>query len=160
MTRIAVVSDSHGGRFHLERFLEYCKLDGIDRVYHLGDITDDARWLQKRLEIPLVGVAGNCDLRGAREALETVEGKRILLVHGDKYGVKYGCEALAEYAQTRMADVALFGHTHRSHTSCVGKIVMVNPGALKDGSMCLLEVTPEDVIPRVMDIDEWFATRD
>ena len=157
MTRIAVVSDSHGGSFHLERFVEFCKVEKMDRIFHLGDVVDDVRWLQRRLDIPITAVAGNCDLRGAREARETVEGKRFLLVHGDKYGVKYTLDRLSYYAEENMMDAALFGHTHRSYSNYVGKVLMINPGALKDGSLCVMEVTPQDIVPRILDVDEWFA---
>ena len=157
MTRIAVIADSHGGIFHLERFVQFCKDEKIDRVFHLGDIADDARWLGRRLEIPITGVAGNCDLRGAREARETVEGKRFLLVHGDKYGVKYTLDRLSYYAEENMMDAALFGHTHRSFAGYVGKVLLVNPGALKDGSLCVMEVNPQGIEPRIMDIDKWFV---
>ena len=159
MTRVAVVSDSHGGIFHLERFVEFCRAEGIDRVFHLGDIVDDAKWLSRKLDIPLTFVAGNCDYlsRCAREARETIEGKRFLLVHGDKYGVKYTLDRLSYYAEENMMDVALFGHTHRSHTGYVGKALLINPGALKDGSLCVMEVTPQDIVPRILDVDQWFA---
>ena len=156
MTRVAVVSDSHCGTFHLERLVEFCRVEGIDRVFHLGDITDDAGWLQRRLEIPLTGVAGNCDLRGAREARETVEGKRFLLVHGDKYGVKYTLDRLSYYAEENMMDAALFGHTHRSYSGYVGKALMINPGALKDGSLCVMEVSAKDIVPQIIDVDKWY----
>ena len=162
MTRIAVVSDSHGGKLHLERFVEFCKAERIDRVYHLGDIVDDAKWLERRLDIPLIYVAGNCDYmareaREIREIRETVEGKRILLVHGDRYGVKYSYDKLSYYAEENMMDAALFGHTHRSFAGYMGNALLINPGALKSGSLCLLEVTPRDIAPRILDVDEWFA---
>ena len=157
MTRIAVISDSHNGDFHLERFVEFCKAENIDRVFHLGDVTDDVRWLQRRLDIPITGVAGNCDPRGAREARETVEGKRFLLVHGDKYGVKYTLDRLSYYAEENMMDVALFGHTHRPYTGYVGKVLLITPGALKDGSLCVMEVSAEDIVPQIIDVDKWFA---
>ena len=162
MTRVAVVSDSHGGRLHLDRFVEFCRAEKIDRVFHLGDIVDDAKWLQKRLEIPLICVAGNCDYMGheAREARETVEGKRFLLVHGDKYGVKYGCDKLSYYAEENHMDAALFGHTHRPFAGYVGGVLLINPGALKSGSLCVMEVTPRDIVPRILDIDEWFSTKE
>ncbi len=161
MTRIAVVSDSHGGRLHLERFVEYCKAEGIERVFHLGDIVDDARWLQKRLGIPLTYVAGNCDYmsREAREAREVVEGKRFLLVHGDRFGVRYGADKLSYYAEENMMDVALYGHTHRAFTGFLGRVLVINPGALKDGSLCVMEVSSRDVVPRILDIDEWYDRR-
>ena len=159
MTRVAVISDSHGGRLHLERFAEFCAAEKIDRVFHLGDIVDDAKWLQKRLDIPLTYVAGNCDFmaREAREARETVEGRRFLLVHGDRHDVKYGCDKLSYYAEENHMDVALFGHTHRSFAAYVGNALLINPGALVSGSLCVLEVTRGDIVPRILDIDQWYS---
>lgn len=161
MTRVAVVSDSHGGKLHLERFAEYCRAEGVARIFHLGDIVDDAKWLRARLELPMDCVAGNCDLFSdwPREARVEIEGKRLLLVHGDRFGVKYGYERLSYYAEENHADAALFGHTHRPFSGYVGPSLLINPGALKSGSFCLLEITKEDVVPRVLDVDEWFAAR-
>ena len=157
MKRIAVISDSHGGRFHLDRFAELCRREKFDQVCHLGDVVDDAMYLRQRLDIPVALVAGNCDIysREARELLLTFEGKRLLLVHGDKYGVKYGYDRLSYYAEEQRADCALFGHTHIAFAGCVGNALLVNPGALKNGSMCILEIDGGDISPRIMDIDQW-----
>ena len=159
MTRIAVISDSHGGKLHLERFAELCRKEKFDQVCHLGDVVDDALWLRRQLDelqIPVALVAGNCDFysREAREASFTIAGKRLLLVHGDKYGVKYGYDRLSYYAEERSADIALFGHTHQPFAGYVGGRLLVNPGALKNGSMCILEIDGGDVLPRMIDIDK------
>ena len=157
MMRIAVVSDSHGGAYHLERFVRFCKSEAIDHVCHLGDMVEDAQYLRKNLDIPVALVAGNCDFysREAREVSFTMEGKRFLLVHGDKHGVKYGYDRLSYYAEENMADCTLFGHTHRAFAGCVGNALLVNPGALKSGSLCILELNGGDIAPRFLDIDQW-----
>ena len=49
--RIAVCSDSHGGKLHLERFIEYCRRENIEQVCHLGDVVEDARCLRENLDI-------------------------------------------------------------------------------------------------------------
>ena len=159
MRRVAVVSDSHGKRFYLERFVEFCREAGVDQVFHLGDITDDAQWLRERLDVPLTNVAGNCDFRGVTEVSETIEGKRFLLTHGHRYGVKFGYTKLSYYAEENMYDVALCGHTHRSFAGYMGRTLIINPGALRDGSLCLMEVSQRDIVPRIINIDEWFASR-
>ena len=157
MTRIAVVSDSHGGQYHLERFVRFCRAEGIEQVFHLGDIVDDARWLRRNLDIPVGFVAGNCDFysREPREIQITIEGKHFLLVHGDRYGVKYGYERLSYYAEEQMADCTLFGHTHSCFAGYVGNALLINPGALKNGTVCVLNVTEKDIEPRILDIDQW-----
>ena len=156
--RIAVISDSHGGKLHLERFAELCRKEKFDQVFHLGDVVDDALWLRKQLDsenIPVALVAGNCDFysRENRELLLTLGGKRFLLVHGDKYGVKYGYDRLSYYAEEKRADCTLFGHTHSAFAGYVGNALLVNPGALKNGSMCILEIKGGDIIPGIIDID-------
>jgi hypothetical protein len=30
---------------------------------------------------------------------------------------------------------------------------------LKNGSLCVLEVTGKDIVPRILDIDQWEATQ-
>jgi len=155
MKRIAVISDSHGGKYHLERFAELCRKEKFDQVVHLGDVVEDALFLRKELDIPVALVAGNCDFysREFREVQLTFEGKRFLLVHGDKQGVKYGLERLSYYAEEQKADCALFGHTHQAFAGYVGNALLVNPGALKNGSMCVLEVSRGDIIPRIVNMD-------
>lgn len=157
MTRIAIVSDSHGGQFHLNRFLEYCRAEKIDQVCHLGDVVDDACFLRKNLDIPVALVAGNCDFysREPRELRFNIEGVRFLLVHGDRYGVKYGYDRLSYYAEEAKANCVLFGHTHVPFAGYVGNALLVNPGALKSGNICMLELDGKDIIPHMLDIDQW-----
>lgn len=156
MTRIGVVSDSHGGRLHLERFVEICRAENFDLVFHLGDVLEDAHWLEKNLEIPVTSVAGNCDFYAhhPREARVTVEGKRLLLLHGDRYRVKLGYDMLSYYAEENSMDAALFGHTHQPFAGYVGRALLINPGALKNGHYCILEVRAGDIVPRILNMDE------
>ena len=157
--RIAVISDSHQGMLHLERCVQYCKTEKVDQIFHLGDVLEDVRYLQKQIvQIPIAAVAGNCDAfsRHQRELRLTLEGKRFLLVHGDKYGVKYGYDRLSYYAEEAMVDVAVFGQTHRAFAGYLGSALLLNPGALKNGSMCMLEVNEKGVEPHFVDIDQWY----
>ena len=156
--RVAIVSDSHQGMVHLKRFVDYCKAEGIEQVFHLGDVMEDVRYLQQNRDIPVAAVAGNCDMfsRHQREVMVKLEGKRFLLVHGDKFGVKYGYERLSYYAEEQMADAALFGHTHSAFIGMMGNVLMINPGALRNGSMCFMDVSAKDIVPRIIDIDKWY----
>ena len=155
MTRIAVISDSHNASMRLEWFAQMCEREKPDQIFHLGDVLSDVQWLEKRLNMPVLAVAGNCDFysRHAREARVTIEGRRILLTHGDVHGVKYGYERLSYYAEENHMDIALFGHTHQAFAGCVGRPLLINPGALKSGSYCMLTIDKNDVIPRIMCLD-------
>lgn len=157
MTRIAVVSDSHGGMYHLQRFVEFCREEKIDQVCHLGDLVEDALYLRGQLEIPVALVAGNCDYysREPREICFTLAGQRFLLNHGDRWGVKLGYDRFSYHAEEQRIDCALFGHTHRAFAGYVGNVLLVNPGALKNGSLCVLEACEKGLDARLLDIDKW-----
>ena len=135
MTRLGVVSDSHGHGLWLERYLALCKRERYDAVFHLGDYDSDARWLEKRLDVPMIAVAGNCDMFSDRPRMARASyGKhRLLAVHGHLQDVKYGYERLSYYAEEQSATIALFGHTHRPYAGWMGGVLLVNPGALMDG---------------------------
>ena len=70
MVKLGIISDSHGSTFWTERFLDVARREKYDAVFHLGDGESEARWLERRLDVPVTFVAGNCDLfsRTAREA--------------------------------------------------------------------------------------------
>ena len=97
----------------------------------------------------MIGVAGNCDFFSfdSREEVIFVEKVKILLTHGDKYGVKNGLDRLSYYAEERSCQLALFGHTHQPFVGYVGRALMVNPGSLKEGRYAELHIDGEKVIP-------------
>ena len=97
-------------------------------------------------------VAGNCDFfsRDAREIEVKIEGVRMLLTHGDKYGVKAGLSKLSYRAEERGCALALFGHTHVPFAGHVGGCLLVNPGALQDGRFAELEVENGKAVPRLL----------
>lgn len=135
MVRLAVISDSHYGRVRLEMFARIAEEERFDAIIHCGDGLSDAKWLAKQLPAEVRYIAGNCDPRWScdRELRATYENVRLLAVHGDLYGVKYDLSGLSYYAEEACAGVALFGHTHQPFAGYVGRVLMINPGALKDG---------------------------
>ena len=149
MHKIAVISDSHWGKIHLEMFAEAAKREGFDAVVHCGDGVSDAKWLARNLGCEVQYVGGNCDPRWscAREIFVTCGGVRMLAVHGDLQNVKMDLSALSYYAEEKCAQVALFGHTHRPYAGYVGRVLMVNPGALKDGRYAVLQIENGDIVP-------------
>ena len=71
----------------------------------------------------------------------------MLAVHGDLQNVKMELSTLSYYAEEGCAQVALFGHTHRPFAGYVGRVMMVNPGALKEGKYAVLEINNGNVVP-------------
>jgi putative phosphoesterase len=137
LTRLLVVSDTHGEKRLLERILEQAA-GGYDAVIHLGDGYRDALDFKKDIrELHLV--AGNMDnvFDPAREIPEILvielEGVKVLLTHGHKFRVHSTTEELERYARLNGAALVLYGHTHEKELVTKDGIVFFNPGAAKHG---------------------------
>jgi len=130
--RIIVVSDTHGNRPPLLRLLDQIGEEGpFDLVIHLGDGYDDALLIGSMLDLPLIGVRGNCDLVSTfpEERIETIGGVRFLICHGNRYGVKTGMGLLERRGAEVGARVILYGHNHKASIRETDGILFVNPGA-------------------------------
>ncbi len=152
---LLILSDSHGRPDRIRECIARVKPDGI---LFAGDGLRD--FASCDLPAPLGAcslwaVKGNCDwmmlplivgnsvLEAEDEELITVEGIRILLMHGHKYNVKGGLGTAIAHAVRREADVLVFGHTHiplelhlspdRALDFSVSKpLTVFNPGSLGD----------------------------
>lgn len=144
MIRIGVVSDSHMMLDNrLRSAADALKARGVSRLIHLGDGAMDWDRLSVMLGVPLTAVAGNCDgsmVGMAQEAVITVEGTKLLLCHGHRLGVKFGLIRLKLRAEELGCQVGLFGHTHEQTEVWNEGILLLNPGALRDGRFAVLTV--------------------
>ncbi len=143
--KILVFSDIHGNTIRMTDAIRTHRLHGgVDRVFFLGDGTDDAISVMKKFpDIPFDYVSGNCDeffLSYSQreflvtEQLVTAGGIRFLLAHGHKLFVKSQYQFAANYAIQKKADVLLFGHTHQAEDITIdgdhgGHVRMINPGS-------------------------------
>lgn len=141
--KVIVVSDSHYDRAALSSLAEeITRRNDVDALIHLGDVESDAQWLQARLKLPLYSVPGNCDmnLHDPAERVIELDNMPMLICHGHTLRVKYTLDVLCYRAEEMGVSLALFGHTHapclRHET---GGILLLNPGALRDGRYALLE---------------------
>ncbi len=103
-----------------------------DEIIHLGDHISDAQDLSYALpDIEILRVPGNCDYASVEQPsiLTELGGVRIFLTHGHLFGVKLGVRRLLLQAKAVGAQIALFGHTHRSMCECRDGIWLLNPGA-------------------------------
>ena len=141
MTKILLISDTHGNLEPAKRIIEYVQ---PDRIIHLGDMQADARKLkevfpQYRLEY----VPGNCDMvtGPACIGIATVNGCRIYYTHGHEHHVKTSLLRLSLAAREAQAQVAAFGHTHQPYCEFADGLWMVNPGSCqRDANYALVEV--------------------
>ena len=154
--KILVISDTHDNYPLALRVVELTA--PVDAVIHLGDGDDDADLLDQILNVDVIRVAGNCDLNSVapRELLWECKEKRILLSHGDRYGVKRGMGEMERRGQEESADAVLFGHTHQAIITTRSGILFVNPGTLmkscSHNSCAIMEIGPTGVTARLLKI--------
>lgn len=147
--KVLVISDSHGNTKRV--FDVYSQVEPVDAVVHLGDGSADADMLRDALDVPVIGVAGNCDPGSMtpRELVWECEGKRLLLTHGDAYQVKSGLARLRQRAVEVGVDAALFGHTHHGICEHSSVMMLINPGSLASYSdhrtYAVLCITPQEI---------------
>lgn len=133
-----VFSDSHGVR---QRMLNVILRAKPDVVIHLGDGNREFEQIASadKSNRIYISVKGNCDsfcFDTPAERIFTFEGKTFLAVHGHKFGVKGGTEALENYAREKNADIVLYGHTHVGEDRYIpadenGKeLYIMNPGSI------------------------------
>ncbi len=151
--RIFVLSDSHNS-FNFAPFLEIAQK--ADMVIHCGDGTRDQEDLKNVLTCPFHYVKGNCDISGKREEIIDILNHRILVTHGDVYGVKYSDSGLILKAKEVSADIVLYGHTHVPDITYKENIWLINPGSLtrprydKVPTYCILEISGETIKPNLI----------
>ena len=128
--KVLVLSDSHGV---IDSMARAVAAHDPDAVIHLGDCVPDAEELRIRFpNLTVYNVKGNNDWRDktAERLLLTLEGVRILAVHGHQYGVRSGPLRLSYAAREAGAEVALYGHTHiPACERTEDGLWLLNPGA-------------------------------
>jgi len=154
--KIIIMSDTHG---NYPLALRACEMaEPVDAIIHLGDGAEDVQLLEAVLSQPVISVAGNCDSRSTapREFLWETGGKRVLLVHGDRYGVKNDLSRLEQRGLQMAADAVFYGHSHHALVTNLSGMLFVNPGTLMDSetptTFAILEITSEGMSVRLMNI--------
>ncbi len=129
MKKIVILSDTHGNLEALKKMEQI--FDEADYILFAGDGYKDLNVLSKNNYKKLVAVSGNCDaeLLSNKEKFFEIDGKKILLCHGDLYGVKSGLTRLKLRAEELGADVVIFGHTHQSLCETESGVLFINPGS-------------------------------
>ena len=156
--KIAVLSDTHGNYPLAIQMLD--RFSNLDCIIHLGDTLQDADVIECALDVPVVKLAGNCDTspKAPRELLLTINAMTFLLSHGDLYRVKTGMERIYQKASSENAAVVLYGHTHVPAIQKQGKILLVNPGTLKEAaskqSLAILTIQNSEVSAEIVTVSK------
>ncbi len=125
--RIGLVSDTHG----LLRNEVYAAFDGVDEIFHAGDVGDPSILTELEVIAPVQAVYGNVDGWDIRDRLpETIEverlGHRIAVVHGHQWGSPRTEDLVDAYPDF---SVIVYGHTHQPLVEATPGILVVNPGS-------------------------------
>ena len=129
--KILVISDTHHMLSNAEKLIE--KLDP-DYVFHLGDMCEDCRALEKSYPRKIiVSVKGNNDFFDMSYPLERcfeLYGKKIFMCHGHKYNLKSSLLPITYKGKELGADIVLFGHTHSAYLDEYDGMTVMNPGSV------------------------------
>ena len=128
--KILVASDSHGLAL---RLIDAVRAEQPDRLIFLGDGVRDL--IQVGIACPglaITHVRGNCDnwSDGEAERCLSIEGHKLLLLHGHTRHVKQGLRKLRSLAQKLNVELVLFGHTHRPTLIQEDGVTYMNPGSI------------------------------
>jgi putative phosphoesterase len=132
--RIGVVSDTHNNLRNVERIVELLRAAAVEQVVHTGDITQPrALRALARVGVPIVGVFGNNDERGALR--EGSAGLRIELAEPPFEWVLASRRVLVAHDPTELEGaveeehaLVLHGHTHRRTIERSPGRLLFNPG--------------------------------
>ena len=132
-----VISDIHGDIYNLSKVVKYYYEENCSKLLILGDLFDYDE-VTNRVDIVnrlnllkenIVCVRGNCDIdiRDIQfdmpyEKIIKLNGKNILLVHGDK--------TTDEYYKNSKAKIIFVGHTHIPRVRKLDKKIVANPGSI------------------------------
>lgn len=141
--KVLVFSDSHGALPFANEILR--KESECETVFFLGDGIDEAEKMRDRYtDKKFIIVKGNNDWysQADTEAYKYIDGVTIMACHGHKFNVRFALRDLLTSAQSVRANVALYGHTHKSgmFNDPVTGICAINPGALCEGKYAVLMV--------------------
>lgn len=152
--KVVVVSDSHGKNSRLDQVLML--EPDADYYFHCGDIeTSEDEYPMYRT------VMGNNDYFCSYpdKLMFTIEGHKVLLMHGNQFPYMRRIERMAAYAKQEECDIFCFGHTHVAHLEQIDGVLLLNPGSLwrsRDGrgpSYAVIEITQQNIQAQIKFLD-------
>ena len=132
--KILVFSDSHGESALMNDIIKKMH-DEIELVLFLGDCVrdfEDFCYIYPTKQF--IPVLGNCDFNDSvpTDRVVNVDGKKIFMSHGHRYGVKSGHEKIIQEAKKHSADICLYGHSHIANNIVADGVYLMNPGSMSE----------------------------
>jgi len=138
--KIVVISDSHDNVANLEKVLKWANKNNIEALIHAGDLsapgvlkntlasgfTKDIYIINGNVSDPELLAKVSLDFPNVKylggEGEAEIDGRKIYITH-------FPPRAKA-IAGAGVYDLVVFGHSHKSESSQVGKTMLLNPGTL------------------------------
>ncbi|MFW6008886.1 MAG: metallophosphoesterase family protein [archaeon] len=154
--KIGLISDTHDNVDAAKEAVNVFEENGVDKIFHLGDISS----------YPIIEffpkdksyfIFGNCDVRELQDFLVDkgynasnsydlkFDGQRMFFIHGDNRLF------VNRMINDGLFDVVFHGHTHRRQNIKRNNTLIINPGALKEGTIsvnktiCIYDTESSDV---------------
>ena len=136
MTKICLISDSHGNKEKVEDLLIDSK---FDYVFFMGDGLRDLRDVDSD---NIKKVCGNCDFFSdeANTLFVNLADKKIMITHGHIYKAKLTKLLMVNYAKQNNAQIVCYGHTHMQNDEIIDNVQIINPGSLKSGQYAVMTI--------------------
>lgn len=157
---VAIISDTHRDYEVLNKIID--RVENCDYILHLGDNIEDLKYIKDRTynkKITYIGVKGNCDYSNSVpiERIIDIEGHKIFMTHGHKYGVKTDAYDIKRRAFELNCKICLYGHTHIFRISEENGGYLINPGSpsnSRDGKLGIvfMEIEGEKIRPYFIEI--------
>lgn len=156
MTKILIVSDSHGQTTELEQ-IKALHENEVECMIHCGD--SELQATDKAIS-GFLTVRGNCDYDAGypHDIIHEISGYRIFITHGHKYSVKSSLMNLTYKAIEQNANIVCFGHSHILGAEQVQGMLLINPGSLrlprlrKERTYILLELDENIAIVKIYEL--------
>ena len=149
MTRILAVSDTHNAPHALAAIVR--RELPFDELVFCGDGFSDLARADLPASFIINAVVGNVDrpqgFVSPEQLFTEIGGKKFLITHGDLFGVKHGLERIRHHGVTRGADIVVFGHTHEQYAETSSRPALINPGAVRQGHYCIIEIDGVTIRP-------------
>ena len=153
MKTLFIFSDTHGNLPCIEKLSPIiCE---SDYIVHLGDNSHDLNVLPDDVCEKIYSVKGNCD-GGGEDIILEIENRKLLITHGDRYGVKSSLLRVLLKAKEIGADTVLYGHTHISNIEEVDGITLINPGNMTRfgvKSYCYAVISKDKITAKIVAVD-------
>lgn len=158
MTKILIVSDSHGQTKELDRVKQKHQNE-VDLMLHCGD----SELMANHPSIQgFVTVRGNCDYEENfnEQIVEEIGSVKIFLTHGHLYSVKTSLLNLLYRAREHHVQIVCFGHSHELGAEMVDGVLFINPGSLRlprgrtERTYVILEIENLEATLKVFEYDK------